>query len=101
MVFGIAVVPTFASAIIVCWVQKTPDGFVALRAQPHDQAKLIARMSAGDVVHGDPEKSERNGWQYVTWWKMETHAKYSANFDKSDARGWVNARLIDTGDNCG
>ncbi len=98
---GMLLAPVSASAMIVCSVSKTPDGFVALREQPNAAAKIVARMRAGDMVHGDPDVRERGNWQYVTWWKQKTFDAHNADFDKRDGKGWVNSRFIGKDDDCG
>ena len=91
---------TSASAMIVCWVKKTPDGFVALRAQPDAGARLVARMKGGDTVQGVEGVKDRKGWTYVHWWKAATHEKnQGVSLSTIDGKGWVRASLIE--DECG
>ena len=97
---GALFAPTSASAMIVCWVKQTPDGFVALRAGPDAGARLIARMKGGDTVQGVEGVKDRNGWSYVHWWKAATHEKNSGvSLGAIDGKGWVRASLIE--DECG
>jgi hypothetical protein len=93
--------PGTASAMVVCWVKKTSDGFVALRAQPSPEGRLIAKMRGGDVVWGDPDSKvkDRNGWTYVNWVKKSTHEATGGVTVKIDGKGWVRASLIE--DECG
>ncbi len=85
-----------ASSMQVCWVKKTPDGFVALRAQPGAEARLISRMKGGDVVQGVEGIKQRGGWWYVTWWKESTHNRnQGVNYDQVDGKVWVKANLIE------
>ena len=101
LVCGVSIMPTAASAMIVCWVKKTSDGFVALRAQPSPEGRLIAKMRAGDSVWGDPDSKvkPRGGWTYVNWVKKSTHDKTMSANAKIDGKGWVRESLIE--DECG
>ena len=93
---GGVLLSTPASAMIVCWVKKTPDGFVALRAQPDASARMVARMKGGDTVQGVEGVKDRKGWTYVYWWKAATHEKNEGvSFDTIDGKGWVRESLIE------
>jgi hypothetical protein len=94
-------VATPASATLFCDIKKTPDGFVALRAQPNRTARLVARMKVGDEVLISGAIEPRNGWVHVTWWKggrfKVEHP--GGGYDKSDGEGWVYSNLVE--DECG
>lgn len=86
----IAVAPGYAAH--VCDVQRTPDGFVALRAGPSPDARLLARMRPGHMVHGDGRHA--GNWSAVTYWSdgqvpIETDPRF-----REGLRGWVHSRLI-------
>src|SRR5258708_1075582 len=80
-----------ASATLLCDIKKTSDGFVALRAQPHRTARLVAWMKSGDEVLISSGVEPRNGWAYVTWWKGGRFKKDhpGGGYDKPDRKGWV------------
>lgn len=84
-----------ARATAFCDVRKTADGFVALRAAPDPQARLIARMRVGDELMVRDDVAARAGWMFVTWWKGgRFKVKRETGYDPSDANGWVHAKLI-------
>lgn len=88
-----------ASATEFCNVKRTPDGFVALRAAPDANAKLVGRMTHKDEVLGDPTIESRKGWIFVTWWKGSRFRAGGYEFGKPTAKGWVNSRFIE--EECG
>lgn len=59
-----------ASASLFCLVPETADGFVALRAAPGAQGRLILRMRAGDEVQ--IIEGGRGGWSKVRHWPGDT-----------------------------
>ena len=95
----LAASPAFATEF--CDVKRTPDGFVALRAQPNADSRMIAKMRGGDIVWGDPDSKvkPRGGWTYVNWVKKSTHDKTMSANAKIDGKGWVRESLIE--DECG
>jgi hypothetical protein len=81
-----------ASATYVCDVQRTADGFVALRAAPSAQSALLARMQPGQMVRLGNRDS--GAWREVIYWTggdvpIETEARF-----RQGLRGWVHGRLI-------
>jgi hypothetical protein len=89
-----------ASASEYCDIKQTPDGFIALRAQPGAKARLVARMKAGDAVMFDNTVDARNGWTYVLWWKGGRASGATVRgLDTVNGKGWVNQMLL--GDECG
>lgn len=56
-----------ANAALFCELLKSADGFVALRAAPDANAKLVARMRAGDEVQALEGRKGR--WQEVRHWR--------------------------------
>lgn len=88
-----------ARATEFCDIRKTPDGFMALRAQPNAKGKLIVRMKPGDEVMLNNIVSEKNGCTRVYWWKGERPADGIARSIGKAKQGWVNSRLL--GDECG
>ena len=79
-----------AQATSFCPVDETRDGFAALRAGPFAEARLVARMKAGDEVRlaGSPQ----GPWQQVEWWRGDERLQPPGR--KARAGGWVNRRLI-------
>lgn len=55
-----------AQASVFCLVPDTADGFVALRAAPGPQGRMIVRMKAGDEVQ--ILEGGRRGWVRVRHW---------------------------------
>jgi hypothetical protein len=96
---GLMIAARAASATEFCDVKRTADGFVALRAAPDPQSRLVGRMAHGDEVLGDPTVESRNGWIFVTWWKGGRFRPGGYEFDKPTGKGWVNRRLIE--EECG
>ena len=80
-----------AGATSFCLVNETRDDFVALRAGPSAEARLVARMKAGDEVKlvGSPQ----GAWHQVEWWRGDERLRPPGR--KARAAGWVNRRLID------
>lgn len=78
-----------ASATGFCDIRSTRDGFVALRAGPSPDARLLARMRPGDEVMLGHERS--GPWQQVTYWSGRT--RLAEGFARGRA-GWVHSRLI-------
>ena len=79
-----------AQATAYCPVKETRDGFVALRASPSAEARLVARMRGGDEVRllGD----RRGAWEAVEWWRGD--ARLDPPGRKARAGGWVHRDLI-------
>lgn len=49
--FALMMSPTCdANATYVCTVQKSPDGFVALRAKPSEDGDVITKAQPGDAI---------------------------------------------------
>lgn len=89
---GIGVVTSVApaSATGFCNLRTSPDGFVALRAAPSPQARLIARMKPGDEVLVGLRQQGR--WVEVTWWRgQDRHVK---GYHHIAGKGWANTRWI-------
>jgi hypothetical protein len=91
-----------ADATIYCSIRKTRVGFVALRAAPNAQARLVARMRVGDEV----QTHERQGdWEFVTWWKGgrwkggRFEAQRHGGYDPHNGQGWMLQRFM--ADDCG
>jgi hypothetical protein len=79
-----------ASATAFCDIKPTADGFVALRATPSPQGKLIRKLKVGDDVQIDRTRRDRGQWMSV----------YYRGPDRTlEERGWVHSRLV--GDVCG
>ena len=84
-----------AAATEFCDVLAQRDGFVALRAHPTPESRLVARMHVGDEVILRHQTSA-NGWSYVSWLKGG-HQRMTKNglvYQSDGPSGWVNPRLI-------
>jgi hypothetical protein len=94
-------IATPVSATLFCDIKKTPNRFVALRAQPDRAARLVAWMTFGDEVLISAGIAPRNGWTYVTWWKGGRFKAIhpDGGYDKPDGKGWVYSNLVE--DVCG
>jgi len=76
--FGLLLDVGDARASLFCLVPETGDGFVALRAAPSAQSRLILRMRAGDevqIVDGG-----RGGWSKVRHWPGD--ARLAKGYDR-------------------
>lgn len=80
-----------AHATLFCEVVKTRDNFVALRAAPDPQAKMLMRMKAGGEVMLAGE--QRTGWEKVHYWPGDDRIEKGEAARK--ITGWVNRKLID------
>jgi hypothetical protein len=68
--FGIALSADDGRASLFCLIPATADGFVALRAAPDAQSRLILKMKAGDEVQ--IVQGGRRGWERVRHWPGDT-----------------------------
>lgn len=68
--FGILLHVGDARASLFCLIPETADGFVALRAAPGAQSRLILRMKAGDEVQ--IVEGGRGDWNKVRHWPGDT-----------------------------
>jgi hypothetical protein len=92
---GVTLMSHPAAATLFCNVRQTADGFVALRAAPDANAKLVGRMTSSDeVMIGQGKKGN---WIEVSWWRGEE--RHTKGFGATSGRGWVNRKLIE--DECG
>lgn len=95
LVGGLVLMPHPAAATLFCNVRQSADGFVALRAAPDANAKLVGRMTSKDeVMIGQGKKG---GWIEVEWYRGEE--RFTKGFGATSGRGWVNRKLIE--DECG
>jgi hypothetical protein len=84
-----------AAATEFCNLKETKDGFVALRAGPGAETRLLARMTSRDeVMIGQGQQGK---WVEVTWWRGDE--RLSGKHGGRGLRGWVNGGLL--GDLCG
>jgi hypothetical protein len=89
-----------ADATIYCSIRKTRVGFVALRAEPNAQARLVARMHVGDEVQPHTSVERQDDWESVTWWKGgRFKVQLRGGYDPPNGQGWVLQRFI--ADDCG
>jgi hypothetical protein len=81
-----------------CTVEKTADGFVALRERPNTKSRMLARVRPGDTLalikRGDG--GEVSGpWQLVEYFPGEIMPdRADPNFRKVRS-GWIYARYLD------
>ncbi len=73
-----------------CLIRKTPDGFAALRNAPSPNAKLIARMKAGEEAQ--LAQGVKGRWRKVIYWRGDD--RLTKGYDARFATGWVNGRLL-------
>lgn len=82
--------PQPASATAYCNVLKGHDGFVALRAAPDADARLVARMKADDEVQ--LLEGTKGRWVEVLHWHGDDRLDPGK---RGNARkGWVHKRYI-------
>lgn len=74
-----------ASATAFCEVKPTPDGFVALRAEPKAGSRLLVQVRGGDDVQIDSTRKARAGWMPVI---------YRGPAREGNVVGWMRASLI-------
>jgi hypothetical protein len=70
VLFGMLLHVSDARASLFCLIPETADGFVALRAAPGAQSRLILRMKAGDEVQ--IVEGGRGDWNKVRHWPGDT-----------------------------
>lgn len=82
--FGLILHGGDANATLFCLIPETGDGFVALRAAPSTQGRLILRMEAGDEVQ--IVEGGRGSWSKVRHWPGDARlAKGYAGFTEGHA----------------
>jgi uncharacterized protein YraI len=82
--------PVPAKATTYCYVSRTPDGFVALRAGPGAAAGLVTRMRAGEEVLLEPGRS--GTWRQVHL--MRRTGRDDGYFGPGHP-GWMHSRYIE------
>lgn len=90
--------PQSASATYVCAVQKSADGYVALRATPVANGALIAHAKAGQAVviqqHPDGRLIEQGRWVRVFYFPNDViPPKTEATYTKGRI-GWMHRRYV-------
>jgi hypothetical protein len=91
-----------ASAQNVCTVKQTSDGFVALRATPSAQGRLVIKMIPDDMVVIDRHPDYPTGYVPVSSgkWLKASHYRGEVFPEPGDPeyskvrRGWVHENLI-------
>ena len=87
-----------ANAIYTCAVQKSPDGFVALRSTPSATSQVIAKAKPGDAVvveqkeNGDQIAS--GPWLRVLHFKGEVAPAMNDPARKTGKQGWMHRRYV-------
>jgi hypothetical protein len=84
-----------AAATVYCTVLKSPDGFVALRAGPSSDAKLVAQMREGDEVLA-MDGNKGHWWPVVHWRGDDRHHETRRS---NTRKGWMHGRYMS--DMCG
>ncbi len=78
--------------MVQCQLAVTPQGFVALRAAPRTDARLVARLHRGDEVAVVNDHRRVAGWSEVDAWRGPIP------YDRSTAggvrHGWVRTRFL-------
>jgi hypothetical protein len=78
-----------ASATAYCEIKTTADGFAALRAAPSRDARIVARMRAGDEVL--LREGDSGVWRRVSWWRGSERLSGA----RPRATGFVHRSLVD------
>lgn len=78
-----------ASATVFCNILKSHDGFVALRAAPNADSRLVARMKEDDEVQMLESKGR---WMQVTHWHGDQ--RLDPKTRGNTRTGWVNKRYV-------
>jgi hypothetical protein len=69
LAIGVLAAPRAAIAqTVYCRIQRTADGFVALRTGPTTSARIIARMRPGDEVVVINDQPAGRAWTEVLYW---------------------------------
>lgn len=80
-----------APTITYCYVRRTADGFVALRAGPDPGARLLARMRPGEEVL--LEEGRSGPWQRAHLMRRNGRGE-DGGFAPNSPSGWVHSALI-------
>jgi hypothetical protein len=95
----LAALATPAVATDICIVQKSTDGFVALRAAPHADAQLVARAKAGDsvVIQKSANGNEivQGRWARVRHFPADGPAPDVDPKSTKGRLGWMHKRFVD------
>lgn len=86
----VAGVPTNIQAPVYCYVKRTPDGFVALRAGPDPRQRMVTRMRPGEELH--IEGSVQGEWRRVHL--MRRTGRDDGYFGPGH-EGWMHSRYIE------
>jgi len=78
--------------MVQCQIAVTPQGFVALRTAPRDNAGLVARMRRGDEVAVVNDHPRVAGWLLVDHWRGPI--PYDRSAPGGVRRGWVRTRFL-------
>ena len=95
----LAFAATPARASDTCMVQKSPDGYVALRGDPSDRAPLIARAREGEAVviqkDANGDQIARGAWLRVFHFPDSVIPPATSPEHKKGRIGWMPKRFID------
>lgn len=86
----VAGVPTDIQAPVYCYVKRTPDGFVALRAGPSASHRMVTRMHPGEELH--IEGTVSGEWRRVGL--MRRTGRDDGYFGPGH-EGWMHSRFIE------
>ena len=90
LLFLLAVL-TPARAALFCEIPKARDGFIALRAAPDGNARVVFRRRAGDEVM--LLQGERGPWLEVKHWRGDSRLDPKKS-PAETRQGWVHNRYI-------
>jgi hypothetical protein len=98
-VLGLLGLAAPAHATLYCEIRPTRDGFVALRAAPSPDSRMLQRMKPGDeILLG---QGKRGPWVEVTYWRGGRFSEGGPPEGKQPTgTGWMNSALI-ARDSCG
>lgn len=95
----IAVLPASdAVATYVCTVQKSPDGFVALREKPSEDGELITKAQPGDAIviqqNSNGDWIEDGKWVSVFHYPGEVVPEESDPEYNKGKTGWMHRSFV-------
>jgi hypothetical protein len=89
LLFGLAASLQPASATIFCEVLSTPDGFLALRAEPNAKAVMLRKLKPGESVQVGEDK--KGAWFGVT---VYLNQDTPSTDDDGQVSGWVHGKYL-------
>lgn len=83
--------PAAPARAFYCYVPENPGGPIPLRAQPRDDAAVVARMGPGSMIRDVAGTARRGDWVRLSWYRSQQDRKPAA-------RGWARAGEIHGGE---